>query len=285
MKILDNLIVQSLDDLLPKKIISTIYKICDLRNKELSEVGVKLTVIYFVSVIIIILFLDAKRPAELSGYGDFLAGFFSPVAFGWLVIGYLMQNRELVNQLHEYQNNLLITKSQLEHQKNIEINRIKERKLFARPYFRFENVRIIKTHKITGIETEIKNKEIGIYEDHTLKIVTELSAVKNEIYNLELIKETSNRGLSKIGKYSMSTVGFPSIITMDYILRRTHLTLNQKNPLSIDLKYEDIDMLNHKRKIMLFMEYADINGDHHSSVLEIRLYESYIGFSVIHDDD
>ncbi|MGJ8647362.1 MAG: hypothetical protein ACSHXJ_10715 [Marinomonas colpomeniae] len=285
MKILDNLIVQSLDDLLPKKIISTIYKICDLRNKELSEVGVKLTVIYFVSVIIIILFLDAKRPAELSGYGDFLAGFFSPVAFGWLVIGYLMQNRELVNQLHEYQNNLLITKSQLEHQKNIEINRIKERKLFARPYFGFENVRIIKTHKITGIETEIKNKEIGIYEDHTLKIVTELSAVKNEIYNLELIKETSNRGLSKIGKYSMSTVGFPSIITMDYILRRTHLTLNQKNPLSIDLKYEDIDMLNHKRKIMLFMEYADINGDHHSSVLEIRLYESYIGFSVIHDDD
>ncbi|WP_417538225.1 hypothetical protein [Marinomonas sp.] len=37
----------------------------------------------------------------MSGYGDFLAGFFSPIAFGWLVIGYLMQNKELKNSVEQ----------------------------------------------------------------------------------------------------------------------------------------------------------------------------------------
>ncbi len=65
MNILDNLIVQTVDDLLPKKITATIYKVCnffDLRNKEISEVGIKLTIIYFVFVLVIIFSLMRKDP-------------------------------------------------------------------------------------------------------------------------------------------------------------------------------------------------------------------------------
>ncbi|PYF81126.1 hypothetical protein DFP75_105217 [Marinomonas alcarazii] len=120
MNILDNLIVQTVDDLLPKKITATIYKVCnffDLRNKEISEVGIKLTIIYFVFVLVIIFFLDAKRPTELSGYGDFLAGFFSPIAFGWLVIGYLMQNKELKNSVEQTNEAQRLARDQLEFQR------------------------------------------------------------------------------------------------------------------------------------------------------------------------
>lgn len=36
-----------------------------------------------------------KRPTELNAWGDFFAGFFAPLAFLWLVLGYLQQGEEL----------------------------------------------------------------------------------------------------------------------------------------------------------------------------------------------
>ncbi len=39
--------------------------------------------------------LNKLSTMPLNEFGDFLAGAFSPIAFMWLVIGYLMQGREL----------------------------------------------------------------------------------------------------------------------------------------------------------------------------------------------
>lgn len=36
-----------------------------------------------------------KRPTELNAWGDFFAGFFAPLAFLWLVLGYMQQGEEL----------------------------------------------------------------------------------------------------------------------------------------------------------------------------------------------
>jgi hypothetical protein len=36
-----------------------------------------------------------KHPTELNAWGDFFAGFFAPLAFLWLVLGYLQQGEEL----------------------------------------------------------------------------------------------------------------------------------------------------------------------------------------------
>lgn len=44
-----------------------------------------------------------KSPLELNEIGDYLAGVFSPLAFLWLVIGYLMQNIELTESRKEKQ--------------------------------------------------------------------------------------------------------------------------------------------------------------------------------------
>lgn len=46
---------------------------------------------------------------NLNKLGDFLAGFFTPLAFGWLVYGYLLQSKELRLQREE----LALTRSQL----------------------------------------------------------------------------------------------------------------------------------------------------------------------------
>ena len=36
---------------------------------------------------------ELLRAGNLNELGDFLAGFFTPLAFGWLVYGYLLQSK------------------------------------------------------------------------------------------------------------------------------------------------------------------------------------------------
>lgn len=43
------------------------------------------------------MFITQEHPAHLNEWGDFFAGFFSPLAFLWLVLGYLQQGEELRN--------------------------------------------------------------------------------------------------------------------------------------------------------------------------------------------
>lgn len=49
------------------------------------------------------------RAGNLNELGDFLAGIFTPLAFGWLVYGYLLQSKELRLQREE----LALTRKQL----------------------------------------------------------------------------------------------------------------------------------------------------------------------------
>ncbi len=49
------------------------------------------------------------QAGDLNELGDFLAGFFTPLAFGWLVYGYLLQSKELRLQREE----LALTRDQL----------------------------------------------------------------------------------------------------------------------------------------------------------------------------
>lgn len=52
---------------------------------------------------------ELLRVGSLNELGDFLAGFFTPLAFGWLVYGYLLQSKELRLQREE----LTLTRKQL----------------------------------------------------------------------------------------------------------------------------------------------------------------------------
>ena len=52
---------------------------------------------------------ELLRAGNLNELGDFLAGFFTPLAFGWLVYGYFLQSKELRLQREE----LALTRDQL----------------------------------------------------------------------------------------------------------------------------------------------------------------------------
>ena len=72
---------------------------------------VGLTIFYIVAILFF-RFNDAwelLKAGNLNELGDFLAGFFTPLAFGWLIYGLFLQSKELRLQREE----LLLTRNQL----------------------------------------------------------------------------------------------------------------------------------------------------------------------------
>jgi hypothetical protein len=90
-------------------------------------------------------------PDGLNEWGDFFAGFFSPVAFLWLVVGYLQQGEELRNSntalklqadelkasVQQQIEMVRISNQQLLHEKEKYQSEIEERDLATQPIFRF----------------------------------------------------------------------------------------------------------------------------------------------------
>ena len=68
--------------------------------------------IFYIAAILLLRGNDAwelLRAGNLNELGDFLAGVFTPLAFGWLVYGYLLQSKEIRLQREE----LTLTRKQL----------------------------------------------------------------------------------------------------------------------------------------------------------------------------
>jgi len=94
---------------------------------ELFGFGLWATVAYFLGPVLLLI-VFAKWPSGLNEWGDFLAGAFGPVAFLWLVIGYLQQGKELRNSsealkeqarelnaaVHQHEQMVRVTEAQLE---------------------------------------------------------------------------------------------------------------------------------------------------------------------------
>lgn len=57
--------------------------------------GMVLTIVYFIALGLTTQYLHLQLMTTWNEFGDFLAGAFSPVAFLWLVLGYLQQQKEL----------------------------------------------------------------------------------------------------------------------------------------------------------------------------------------------
>lgn len=58
-------------------------------------IGIAISAFYFIGLVITIHGLGLTPMSSWNEFGDFLAGAFSPIAFLWLILGYLQQQREL----------------------------------------------------------------------------------------------------------------------------------------------------------------------------------------------
>lgn len=64
-------------------------------NKKSLIIGVTITCIWFLGIYRFCFLNGYKLPESLNELGDFLAGIFAPVAFFWLILGYMQQGKQL----------------------------------------------------------------------------------------------------------------------------------------------------------------------------------------------
>lgn len=101
-----------------------------LRKPTATEWGVLGTVAWLIGGVLLLVFGKGRMftdyPTDLNAWGDFAAGFFAPLAFLWLVLGYRQQGEELRAQAEELRQSVeaqkqlaAATQAQLEHEKQV----------------------------------------------------------------------------------------------------------------------------------------------------------------------
>ena len=193
-KLTDNMVMQTLSDLLPLTVvryISSIYRHLKPQGDYL-EIGKILSLNYFIFIggglAVALFFTEVSFPKEISGVGDFLAGFFSPLAFLWLVIGYFMQNKELSMNREE----LKISRKALEAQTIELANSVEQQKeLFNLSKKEFQYIQdkerdnaLEKTKELSPIIDFIKIQTRKSGESHKRGGFGSISS-RNEIITLE----------------------------------------------------------------------------------------------------
>ncbi|VTX66414.1 hypothetical protein [Acinetobacter ursingii] len=58
-------------------------------NKKSLSTGIIVTAIWVTIIVLIYFFTGLGHPKSLNELGDFLAGVFAPIAFFWLILGYM----------------------------------------------------------------------------------------------------------------------------------------------------------------------------------------------------
>lgn len=120
-----------------------------MRKPTSFEFGVAASVLWIAFGVYLAFFSKVAHPTALDGWANVLAGFFSPVAFLWLVLGYRQQGEELQlntqalklqaeelkQAVEQYQDMANTQREQLEHERQMAAKEEQERKDARRPKF------------------------------------------------------------------------------------------------------------------------------------------------------
>ncbi|MCW8355912.1 hypothetical protein N5P32_08435 [Marinomonas pontica] len=248
-------------------------------KNETKSFARKVTIFYFVSLtsLCILLLPFLTLPNSYNELGDFLAGVFSPVAFFWLIIGYLMQHNEL-----EINRNSL----------NQQVNEFKKSVKIAERNFKRE----VKKHQHDLETTYFKSQPIFEISDREIRVFNENNHIKiyikchiNKCFNLQVFEEDRSKGaksalipIIETGKpYEIEIYVTPKNLA-DLCKETIHeiLEIEKKEPDLIHINAKSYlltytDELGIKRRLKLHLG-VDIKGENHTITADIENYSRKI---------
>jgi len=121
-------------------------------NKKSLILGILVTAIWFIGIYVFSQSNSYNLPATLNELGDFLAGIFAPVAFFWLILGYVQQGKQLDQNTKALEQQETALRLQIDEMKE-SVQQQRELVLIQRqqnedsnnsvsPYFEFEDLKI-----------------------------------------------------------------------------------------------------------------------------------------------
>ncbi len=87
-------------------------------NQKSLRFGIGMTLLWLLVIVVFSIFGDLTFPKTLNELGDFLAGIFAPIAFFWLILGYIQQAKQLEQNTQALQ--------QQEHALQLQIEEMRE---------------------------------------------------------------------------------------------------------------------------------------------------------------
>lgn len=240
------------------------------------------TAIYLLLAYFFIFDHNVFAALELNEKGDALAGIFAPLAFLWLVFGYLQQGQELKqntkalklqaeelkNSVEQQKQLVEVTQAELQLIKKKDERQIKSETINAQPFFHFANFSLsnYNSHSRRGVQLNFRLKNsrstcrpLNVYAEPT-KIEGSNDYTSSVVTELELIKTTENY------EYDCYVVLHPQHVFKD-------------NSLSIDVsfRYNDAfdDMHIQKFRFILYQSFGELNQFVINSHYIQRNFESY----------
>ena len=120
-------------------------------NQKSLRFGVGITLLWLLIVALFAILGDLTFPSSLNELGDFLAGIFAPIAFFWLILGYIQQAKQLEQNTQALQQQEHALQLQIEEMResvkqqailaSIQKHQLEAQKKAVSPIFMIENAR------------------------------------------------------------------------------------------------------------------------------------------------
>ena len=232
-------------------------------NKKSLVFGVIVTLIWFLGIYGFTQSNGYSLPMELNALGDFLAGIFAPVAFFWLILGYVQQGKQLDQNTKALEQQEKVLQLQIEEMKesvqqqtelvNIQKKQYEEQQNLLEPRFIISDAEVF---NVLGREVE-RNSEnkhlLNSNENVLVRITFNLINFGEEIFDLK-IKENGKKLI---------------VVKVDHIARG--------NIQSIDFDLADlqIDVLNREQELFVELDMGFIckNGKNLDKELKLLIYK------------
>ena len=210
-------------------------------NKKSLIFGILVTAIWFIGIYGFTKSNGYSLPIELNALGDFLAGIFAPVAFFWLILGYVQQGKQLDQNTKALEQQEKVLQLQIEEMKesvqqqtelvNIQKKQYEEQQNLLEPRFIISDAEVF---NVLGREVEKNfgnNHLLNFNENIFVKVILNLINFGEEVFDLK-IKENGKKYI---------------------ILKVEHVAIGKKQSLEFDLTDLQIDVLNREQE--LFVEF------------------------------
>lgn len=214
----------------------------EIVSRRLEVWGALGTGIYLIAIVLTVLFkFQSFRELELNELGDFLAGAFGPVAFLWLVLGFLQQGRELKLSTDALRLQAEELRNSVEQQT------------------RMADAAVQQIHAAgQALELQLQGAEREVTADFEVRVTAKMAKLSDVINRINIL---NNRNVAyKVSSEFKGDLPFCGVAH--------HGTLKEGQSVEIQLEFEPI---NGTLEGELDISYEDINGVLRLEVFSVKL--------------
>ena len=231
-------------------------------NKKSLIFGIAVTLVWLTIIILIFILSNLKPLSSLNELGDFLAGIFAPVAFFWLILGYIQQGKQLDQNTQALEQQEQALQLQIEEMRE-SVKQQKELTQVQKEQFQSQLQLVEPLFIIDQYEFEFFGDEIHKSNLYIIKFT--IKNLKGDVYNFRILNKLNQPifSLPNISKVSQEIVLKLDDSDIDEFQNHTQFLIE------LYLEFSTIYSKSYKWKYFLFVK---MNPDSTDTIEIIDLY-------------